>query len=173
MLTRAAVVAAVLLSAACVVVREEDEGRTKEVNISTPVGALAATTGANTGDTGLAVYPGAQPSKGDGRDSERANVSIGTPWFGLHVRAAEYQSADAPEKVLAFYREELKAFGDVTECRGDVTFKDGRPVCRQKPFESDVQLVAGTEDRHRIVAVKPRGGGVEFALVSIQTGTAK
>ena len=170
MLTRAAVVAAVLLSAACVVVREEDDGRTKEVNISTPMGALAAKTGENTGETGLPVYPGAQPSKNDGRDSERANVSIGTPWFGLHVRAAEYQSGDGPEQVLTFYREQMKTFGDVTECRGDVNFKDGRPVCRQQPFERNVQLLAGTEERHRIVAVKPRRGGTEFALVSIQTG---
>jgi hypothetical protein len=154
----------------CVVVREEDQGRTKEVNISTPVGALAAKTGRDSGETGLPVYPGAQPSREKG-DTERANVSIGTPWFGLHVRAAEYESGDAPEKVLAFYREELKTFGAVTECRGDVNFKNGQPVCRQQAFEDDVQLLVGTEDRHRIVSVKPRRGGTEFALVSIQTGT--
>ena len=162
-----------LVLTGCVVMREEDEGRTKEVNISTPVGALAAKTGEDTGDTGLPVYPGAQPSKDDGRDTERANVSIGTPWFGLHVRAAEYQSGDAPEQVLVYYREQMKAFGEVTECRGDVNFKDGRPVCRQQPFERNVQLLAGTEERHRIVAVKPRRGGTEFALVSIQTGSSR
>lgn len=171
MLTRAAVIAAVLLTAACVVVREEDEGRTKEVNISTPVGALAAKTGEDSGETGLPVYPGARPSRDEGRDAERANVSIGTPWFGLHVRAAEYQSGDAPESVLAFYREEMKAFGAVTECRGDVDFRNGQPVCRQKALEDDVQLLAGSEEGHRIVSVKPRRSGTEFALVSIQTGT--
>ena len=31
-------------------------------------------------------------------------------------------------------------------------------------------LGVGTEDRHRIVAVKPRRGGSQIALVSIQTG---
>ena len=170
MLTRAAVIAAVLLSAACIVVREEDEGKTKEVNISTPVGALAASTGENTGDTGLPVYPGATLSKDndDGGD-ERATVSIGTPWFGLHVRAAEYDSGDAPERVLAFYRERLKAFGAVTECRGEVDFKDGRPVCRARLAEG-TQLVTGTEENHRIVVVKPRRAGSQLALVSIQTG---
>jgi hypothetical protein len=135
------------------------------------VGALAATTGEDSGETGLPVYPGARPSREEGRDTERANVSIGTPWFGLHVRAAEYQSADAPGKVLAFYREEMKVFGAVTECRGDVNFKNGQPVCRQQAFGDDVLLLAGTEDRHRIVSVEPRRGGTEFALVSIQTGT--
>lgn len=172
MLPRLAVVAAVLLTSACLVVREEEDGKTKEVNISTPVGALAVNTGENTGDTGLPIYPGAQLSRdGDAGDNERANVSIGTPWFGLHVRVAEYNSTETPGRVLDFYRERMKAFGDVTECRGDVNFSDGRPVCREKAFERDIQLLAGPEERHRIVVVKPRGDGTQFALVSIQTGT--
>ena len=161
---------ALLLTSACVVVREEDDGKTKEVNISTPVGALAVTAGESAGDTGLPIYPGAELSKDDGDgDKEQANVSIGTPWFGLHVRAAEYTSGDAPERILDFYRERMKAFGDVTECRGEVDFRDGRPVCRARLAEG-TQLVAGTEDNHRIVVVKPRSAGSELALVSIQTG---
>ena len=170
MLTRAFVVIAVLMTAACMVVREEEDGKTKEVNISTPIAALAVTAGDKAGDTGLPVYPGAQPSQdnGDG-DKERANVSIGTPWFGLHVRAAEYTTGDTPERVLAFYRERMKEFGDVTECRGDVDFRNSRPVCDPDGSE-DVQLVVGVEDHHRIVSVKPRRGGSEIALVYIQTG---
>jgi hypothetical protein len=42
-------------------------------------------------------------------------VSIGTPWFGLHVRAAEYRSGDAPAKVLEFYRAQLEQYGAVIE----------------------------------------------------------
>jgi len=168
----AAVLPAIVLAAACVVVREEEEGKTTRVDISTPVGALAARTGENTGNTGLPVYPGAQVSRDrDNGDNDRANVSIGTPWFGLHVIAAEYESAEPPERVLAFYRERMKTFGAAIECRGDVNFKNGRPDCRSQPASKDVQLLAGTEEHHRIVSVKPRGGGSEFALVSIQTGT--
>jgi len=171
-LTTAAVLPALVLAAACVVVREEEDGKTTRVDISTPVGALAARTGESTGDTGLPVYPGAQLSRdGENGDDERANVSIGTPWFGLHVIAAEYESAEPPEQVLDFYRERMKTFGAVLECRGDVNFKNGRPECRSQPFSKDVQLLAGAEERHRIVSVKPRGEGSEFALVSIQTGT--
>jgi hypothetical protein len=162
----------VLLLVACAVAREEEDGKTTRVAISTPVGALAARTGENAGDTGLPVYPGAQLSRdGDDGDTEQANVAIGTRWFGLRVIAAEYDSGDAPERILAFYRDQLKAFGDVTECRGDVNFSNGRPECRSQPGSNDVQLVAGTEQRHRIVAVKPRGRGTEFALVSIQMGS--
>jgi hypothetical protein len=32
-----------------------------------------------------------------------------------------------------------------------------------------VQLATGTEDDQRIVAVKPRGNGSEFAVVHVQT----
>jgi hypothetical protein len=168
----AAVWPALVLVTGCAVVREEEDGKTTRVAISTPVGGLAARTGENAGDTGLPVYPGAQLSrdKGDG-DFERANVAIGTPWFGLRVIAAEYESGEPPERILDFYRGQLTAFGSVTECRGDVNFRNGRPDCRSRPSSDDVQLLVGTEQRHRIVSVKPRGEGTEFALVSLQMGS--
>ena len=102
---------------------------------------------------------------------DRANVTIGTPWFGLRVIAAEYESGESPERILDFYRDKLAAFGAVTECRGDVDFEKGRPECRSRARSDDVQLLAGTEQRHRIVSVKPRGTGTGFALVSIQMGS--
>jgi hypothetical protein len=170
----AAVLPALVLAIACAVVREEDDGKTTRVAISTPVGGLAARTGENTGDTGLPVYPGAQLSRdeGDG-DYDRANVAIGTPWFGLRVIAAEYESSEPPARIIDFYRGQLQTFGDVTECRGDVNFKNGNPDCRSRPRSDQVQLLAGTEQNHRIVSVKPQGSGTEFALVSLQMGSAK
>jgi len=171
-LAMTAVLPALLLATGCAVVREEEDGKTTRVAISTPVGGLAARTGENTGDTGLPVYPGAQLSRdeGDG-DFERANVAIGTPWFGLRVIAAEYESGEPPERILDFYRDQLKSFGDVTECRGDVNFRNGNPECGSQPRSDQVQLLVGTEQRHRIVSVKPRGSGTEFALVSLQMGS--
>ncbi len=167
----AAIFPVLVMASACVVVREEEDGKTTRVDIATPVGALAARTGENTGDTGLPVYPDAQLSRdrSDG-DYDRANVSIGTRWFGLRVIAAEYVSRESPERIVDFYRERMKVFGDVVECRGDVNFKNGRPECRSQPSSSGIQLLAGIEESHRIVSVKPRGGGSEFALVSIQMG---
>jgi hypothetical protein len=168
----AAALPVLLLAAGCAVEREEEGGKTTRVAVSTPVGGLAARIGENPGETGMPVYPGATLS-GDEADgnSESATVSIGTRWFGLHVAAAEYQSGERPEQILEFYRGQMRAFGDVTECRGEVNFKNGRPECRSRPRSTDVQLLAGTEQRHRIVSVKPRGNGTEFALVSIQMGS--
>jgi hypothetical protein len=169
-----AVLPVLLLVTGCAVEREEEDGKTTRVAISTPVGGLAARTGENTGDTGLPVYPGAQLSRdgGDG-DVDRANVAIGTPWFGLRVIAAEYESGEPPERILDFYRGQLQSFGAVTECRGDVNFRNGHPECRSQPRSDDIQLLAGTEQSHRIVSVKPRGSGTGFALVSLQMGSTK
>jgi hypothetical protein len=168
----AAVLPALMLATGCAVEREEEAGRTTRVAISTPVGGLAARIGESPGETGLPVYPGATLSRDEADGNpEGATVSIGTRWFGLHVVAAEYQSGERPEQILEFYRGQMRAFGDVTECRGEVHFKNGRPECRSKPRSDDVQLLVGTEQRRRIVSVKPRGGGAEFALVSIQLGS--
>jgi hypothetical protein len=160
---------AIVLLAACVAV--DEDGNSTRVAISTPIGGLTARTGDNAGNTGLPVYPGAQvaPTTHDG-DPERANISIGTPWFGLHVVAAEYESLDSPERILSFYREEMKAVGDVTECRGEVDFDNGRAHCRSRPSSAEFQLIVGSENRHRIVSVKPRREGSQFALVSIEMG---
>ena len=42
-------------------------------------------------------------------------------------------------------------------------------MCKEKPSSRDVQLLTGTEDRQRVVSVKPRGSGSEFALVYVNT----
>ncbi len=76
-------------------------------------------------------------------------------------------------EILEFYRREMKTYGPVTECRGDVDFRGGpgsrRVVCKEQPSSDDVQLVTGTEDRQRVVAVKRRGSGTEFSLVYVNT----
>jgi hypothetical protein len=166
-----AVLPAVVLAAACVAAVDKDaDGQAVTVAVSSPVGAMTARTGSRAGNAGLPVYPGARLSRDHGDGAERATVSMATPWFGLHVIAAEYESSDAPERIVEFYREQLKPFGAVTECRGDVDFTNGRAECRSVASSDDVQLLVGTEDHHRIVAIKPRRDGSEFAIVSVQTG---
>jgi len=53
-----------------------------------------------------------------------------------------------------------------------VDFKGGgarTAVCKEKPSADEVQLVTGTEDRQRVVSVKPRGNHSEFSLVYVNT----
>ena len=172
LLTAAALVALALPITACDidVQKEEADGQAK-VDITTPVGNVSVRTNVDTPDTGIAVYPGAQPLRDD--DPESADVNVGNSTFGVKVLVARFESSDAQDKVIDFYRNELKAYGDVIECRGDVDFRGRgearRPVCREKAFERDLQLAAGPEESQRIVTVKPRGDGTEFALVYVQT----
>jgi len=149
--------------------RKKEEGRKKEVDIKTPVGGLSVRTDVDARDTGLPVYPGARPVKDSDDEPGSANVNIGTSFFGLKVVAAKFETDDAPEKVLEFYRKEMKGLGEVTECKGDINFKgekgSKKTVC--KPGGSDTSLVVGDEERHRITVVKPRASGAEIALVYI------
>lgn len=151
-------------------VHDADHG--KNVDIKSPIGSVSVRTNVENPDTGLPVYPGARPFREHG-DHESANVDVASRWFGVKVVAAKYESSDSQDRILDFYRREMKTYGPVTECRGDVDFRGGpgarRVVCKEKASSDDVQLLTGTEERQRVVAVKPRGTGSEFSLVYVNT----
>jgi hypothetical protein len=158
-------------------VQEKSEGDNKNVQIETPFGDLKVRTGVDAKDVGLKLYPGATPREPSGDDKHSANVQLGNDRFGLKVVAAEYESTDAPEKVLDFYRKELKSYGAITECkgtRGDTSLEsldvddDQDLKCDEAKKGDGVELKAGTSDRQRIVSVHPNGTGSRFALVYIQ-----
>jgi|RhiMethySRZTD1v2_1073278.scaffolds.fasta_scaffold1191121_1 hypothetical protein len=169
-LSAAALVAIALPLAACNVdVRKHEVDGKADVDITTPVGNVSVRTNVDKADTGLAVYPNARPLEEED-EPKTADVNVGNSMFGVKVVAAKFESNDPQERVIDFYRNELRAYGDVTECHGDVDYRRGRPVCREKLFSrGDLQLVAGPEDKQHIVSVKPRGEGTEFGLVYVQT----
>ncbi|HXW91073.1 MAG TPA: hypothetical protein VEK33_11050 [Terriglobales bacterium] len=167
------------LAGCSVSVNDHDKGGNSKVDIDTPFGGIHVNEEADAKDTGLAVYPGARlkPKNGDG-ESKSANVNISSGLFGVKVVAIEYESDDAPPKILAFYREQLKKYGAVVECRGthgaDLNVKPGesgqRPVsCNDDNGGSTVELKTGTEDNQHLVSVEPEGKGCDFALVYIRT----
>ena len=159
---------AVPLAACNVDVRKHESDAKADVDITTPVGNVSVRTNVGTADTGLAVYPGARPRE-DENEPRNANVNAGNSTFGVKVVAATFESSDAQERVIDFYRNELKAYGEVLECRGNINYRNGRPVCREKLSADDFQLVAGPEHQQHIVSVKPHGNGTEFGLVYLQT----
>src|SRR6266581_1500981 len=118
---RAAVLAltlGVLLMSACSMKVDKDE-KSDNVDIRTPVGALRVHSDVDPKDTGMPVYPGAKPkAESDDHDKGRANINISSSLFGLKVVALEYQSDDPPEKLIAYYKNELKQYGKVLECHG-------------------------------------------------------
>lgn len=155
----------------------------KKVDISTPFGSIKVNTDANAKDTGWPVYPGATIKKSDDHDdfvqgtgghNKSANVNISGPFgAGVKVAVVEYESDDAPEKVLGFYRSYMKTFGgQQLECKNTAWHVEhgskDELKCDDSSHGDAVELKVGTKERQHIVAVKPKGGGSDFALVFVQ-----
>jgi hypothetical protein len=168
------------LTLACTVSVKDHGNENSKVDIETPIGGIHVNEQADVRDTGLPLYPGARQKPNTDHDSKSANVNISSGFFGLKVVAIEYETDDPPNKVLAFYRDQMKKFGGVVECRtnkhgGDLTAKAGqqnssRPVsCEGDNSGNVVELKSGAEDNQHLVSVEPDGKGSDFALVYVRT----
>lgn len=175
-----------LALSACVNVKKTGNG--DNVDVKTPFGSVSVRTDqVKPEETGLNVYPGATLVPKQGHDNDQANVNISSPWGQLKVVALNYHSDDSPEKVLAWYRQDLKQkYGKFLECHGDeVSFQshdkdnDNQLTCgsergnghdyNHKSNDRDtIELKTGIDDKQHIVAVKPKDGGSNIALVYVQ-----
>lgn len=176
-----AVIAA--LPACSVNVKKEQNGQDKQVDISTPVGGIHVSKNADVRDVGIQVYPGAHVKEKDSDGSDKsANVNISGMGYGLRVIALEYESDDAPAKLLAFYKDQLKQYGTVIECHSanhidintDMDMKDSdhsshSVTCGDSHGGNNVELKVGTKENQHIVAVEPDGTGTKFSLVYVRT----
>jgi len=196
-----AAVVLLLLPACSVNVNKGEDGEDKKVDIQTPVGGIHVSEGADVRDVGLSVYPGARPKPKNDNDGDEksANVNISTGSFGLKVVAVEFLSDDSPDKILAFYSNELKKYGKVLQCAGsdtsaelhignsdddkdsasdELTCGDSKSSRAQvkidgktqaRDVHGGIELTAGTRANQHIVSVKPGVKGSDFALVYIRT----
>ena len=179
---------AVIALAGCSIHEQKSaDNKDKKVEIKTPFGELKVNNQVDVKDTGLPVYPGARQvvrEDHDEHDSNSANVNIAIGDFALKVVAVKFESDDSPDKVLAFYRDKVKAYGasgKYLECHGlDIEVNGGgfsshddddskELSCGSKHAGrgDSTELKAGTPDRQHIVSVKPKGNGSEFALVYV------
>jgi hypothetical protein len=167
-------------------VKKDSEGREKKVDIETPVGALHVTRDVDVRDVGLPVYPGArrkekEKDKDDGGNETSAHVNISSSLFGLKVVAIEYLSDDPPEKVIAYYKDQLKKYGSVLECHTnrshaganlntDDHSDDSKLKCEDDQNGKTVELKVGTRENQHIASIQPgdAGKGSDFGLVYIQ-----
>jgi len=182
LLTATVLLSAFFLFAGCSVnVKKNDSGDDKNVDIDTPFGGIHVSKGADVRDTGLPVYPGARPKqKSDsGGDEKSANVNISTSAFGLKVVALDYETDDAPSKVIAYYKDQLKKYGSVLECHTQAKHYDYRSTnpdkgdSEQLKCEGDnngntTELKVGTKSNQHVVAIDPQSKGSDFALVYVR-----
>jgi hypothetical protein len=183
----AALAAALWILPGCSInVKDKDKNGEARVDIKSPMGDLHVDERPDIRDAGLTVYPGARPAPKDtGEDKKSANVNLSFPGFALKVIAAEFQSDDSPDKVIAYYDKELRRYGKPIECHGRWSGGDvgingdkhdelSKPVsCRDNGSGNSVELKVGTEGNQHLVAVKPDGKGVRFALVYVRMHTGK
>lgn len=164
--------AAMLLLPGCSVnVKKEPNGQDKQVDISSPFGGVHVNKQVDVADVGVAVYPGARLKEKDSDGSDKsANVNISGFGYGLKVVALEYESDDAPAKLIAFYRGQLKKYGNVLECRTsglnlNMESHGSDELTCDGQHGSTVELKAGRKTDQHIVAVKTESRGSSFSLV--------
>ncbi|HTW58779.1 MAG TPA: hypothetical protein VMD99_11655 [Terriglobales bacterium] len=156
-------------------------------DVRSSLGDLHLGSDANARSLGLPVYPGAR-LKTDDEDRNQANLSLFTESFGFKLVVANYDSDDAPARIVNFYRDKLKKYGKVLECHshkhgGDVDVHDDEDKDDKKDSNANKELTCdensgpvtelkvGTEDDQHVVAVEPHdsGKGSTFALVYVRT----
>lgn len=181
------VVGVLLWSAGCTIVTSHSEesdkdkkAATKKVEINTPFGDLKVRKEVNLKDLGLSPYPNARllPDEEKSDGDNHGNVSISTPFFGLKVMAAKYESDDPSDKVVDFYKKDLQRYGKVLSCKGPA--HGGSRIEKDDDFNlklncDDVEgdskcttLKAGEGSSQHIVVVEPQDKGTHLSLVYIQ-----
>jgi len=161
---------------------QNSDTQNKNLDITSSVGDLHVGSDADARKAGLPLYPGAH-LKADNESRNQANLSVLTEAFGMKLVVANYDSDDAPAKIIDFYRDKLKKYGKVLECHskkhggdvevheGDKDSKDSKELKCDENSGPVTELKVGTEDNEHIVAVEPRDAskGSSFALVYMHT----
>ncbi len=93
--------------------------------------------------------------------------------------AVEYESDDPTSKLIAFYQDKLKEYGNVLQCHTSGSTYNYHPSgdshqAKELKCEGDgngktVELKVGTQENQRIVSIEPAGKGSSFALVYVHT----
>jgi len=169
---------AILLLPACSVnVKKDTNDQDKQVDIKTPVGGIHVSKGADVADVGISVYPGARKKEDDSDHDKSANVNISGFGYSLKVVALEYESDDSPEKLAAYYKDQLKRYGTVLECHSDNIDLNTKHwdngshelTCEGSNRGRNTELKVGTRENQHIVAIEPDGKETNFSLVYVRT----
>jgi hypothetical protein len=123
----------------------------------------------------LPVYPGAVRVQKAGEDESAVDLSFGFGNFGFKLNVVTMKSEDSPEKIAAFYRRSLAAYGEVLDCglaKSDPERKriekETRLDCKSaKAADGQFLYRVGKKNSERVVSIKPHAKGSEFNLISV------
>ena len=176
--------------AGCHVTTHKNNGN-DNVDIGTPFGSLQVKTNDDVNAVGLGItpYPGAVLDKKDNdKDKGAADVNLNFGKFHLGVKAVSYTTSDSPDKVMAYYRNDLKKYGDIIQCEGShtvgtptrtaegLTCSDGAHKSDHFSWDADdkdsaTQLRVGSKQHQHIVAVETKDGHTKIGLVALELPT--
>ena len=177
---------ALLLLTGCRV-ESKHNANDENVKITTPFGGMSVKTdnAEVQGSVGLSPYPGATQVKND-KNNNAADVNVSFGSFHIGVKALEYRTTDAPDKVLAFYRKDMVRYGVVLQCLNGkpmgtpTTTQDGLS-CRTDQGDTHIhtdsdggdagELKAGSRQHQHLVQVDQDGAGTKFGLVALDLPT--
>jgi hypothetical protein len=190
-----AILALGLLATAAIGCRVEDhmQGNHDDVKIATPFGGMSVKTddSAVQAGVGMSVYPGATLIKktkterdGKQHDEGAADINMSFGSFHLGVKALSYETSDAPEKVLAFYRKDMARYGAVVFCQGShavgtpTETQDGLGCEDKGASKNNIhvnndgdgsygELKAGSKLHQHIVSLDAQGAGTKIGLVAL------
>jgi hypothetical protein len=164
-------------------VEKTTNGDSKNVDITTPFGGVHVKT--NDADVvsqiGLPAYPGAIEVNKDDDNHKSANVDMSFGGFKLRVKVAGFHTGDPTDKVVAFYRNGMKQYGDVILCQNNrpvgspektaegltCSNTENSHVVVESPANHKMELKAGSEQHQHIVTIDPDGSGTNFSLVAL------
>jgi hypothetical protein len=124
-------------------------------------------------ELGLPIYPGAKQHKDKSDDSAAANLGLWGGSFGFKLVVLKLESADAPEKIAAFYRKALAKYGPVLDCTNPSASKsqddDKKLTCSDdKPDKGSQLFKAGTKEKQHLVGITPAAAGATFQLIYVE-----
>lgn len=158
----------------------QDSGNSdKALDVRSSVGDLHVGKDADAQKAGLPLYPGAHPKHE--QDNDPLNFGILTGSFGLKLVVAKYESTDPAAKILAYYKDKMKKYGQVLECHhpndstgvhSDSNDDRDRPLkCEGDNTGPVTELKVGTEHNARIVSIESsdQDKGTTFAIVYVRS----
>ena len=160
----------------------QDSGKHDDnFDVRSTIGDLHVGKDANAQKAGLPLYPGARV-RHDEENGDALNLGVLTEAFGVKLVVAKYDSDDAPDKIISYYRERLKKYGKVLECHTRQHGGDSHAEVNDDDHSKELkcegdntgpvtELKVGTDDNQHVVAVEPKEGhsGSTFALVYLRT----
>jgi hypothetical protein len=161
---------------------QKDTSKDKEFSVTvqgpeTDAGLIVSAR-ATAKEVGLPIYPGSIAHKDLDQDNDSPAAKLGL-WgtsFGFKLVVLKMESKDTARKVADYYQKALAKYGTVLDCTNAARPQQAKDQNSEKltcgddkPESGGMLFKAGSNEKQHIVAVQPKGTGVLFQLLYLET----